>query len=131
MIARVLIVVLAVLNLGAARTATIAADALPTGMTLVGSPSVALAANEAKTVEVTLQLDGGVYGYGQPLELRATAPGGLTSSTAMTVTVVKSGGGQGTCRLSLNYVRKVDLFGITTIDIKTNKEKAIPFADYR
>ncbi|HOD33390.1 MAG: hypothetical protein BWY56_00911 [Acidobacteria bacterium ADurb.Bin340] len=47
------------------------------------------------------------------------------------VTVVKSGGGQGTCRLSLNYVRKVDLFGITTIDIKTNKEKAIPFADYR
>lgn len=79
-----------VLNLGAARTATIAADALPTGMSLVGSPSVALAANEAKTVEVTLQLDGGVYGYGQPLELRATAPGGLTSSTAMSVTVVKS-----------------------------------------
>jgi hypothetical protein len=79
-----------VLNLGDARTATITADTLPTGMTLVGSPSVSLAANEAKTVDVTLQLDGGVYGYGQPLELRATAPGDLTSSTAMTVTVVKS-----------------------------------------
>lgn len=47
------------------------------------------------------------------------------------VTVVKSGAGQGTCRLTLNYKRKVDLFGVTTLDIKTEREKSIPFADYR
>jgi len=47
------------------------------------------------------------------------------------ITVVKSGTERGTCRVSLNYVRKVDLFGVTSIEIKTEKEKHVPFADYR
>lgn len=80
-----------VLNLGNdPRTATISAESLPTGITLVGSPSVSLGVGESKSVDVTLQLENGEYGYGQPLVLRATAPGGLTSSTAMTVNVVKT-----------------------------------------
>jgi hypothetical protein len=80
-----------VFNLGTeARTATISADSLPPGMTLVGSPSVSLAVGETKNVDVTLQLDGGEYGYGQPAVLRATAPGGLTSSAALTMNIVKT-----------------------------------------
>lgn len=80
-----------VFNLGSdARTATISADELPSGMTLVGSPSVALAGGEVKNVDVTLELDGAPYGYGMPLVLRATAPGGLTSSTNMAVNVVRT-----------------------------------------
>jgi hypothetical protein len=82
---------LQVANLGSdSRTATITADALPSGMTLVGSPSVDLGVGDVKLVDVTLQLDGGQYGYGQQLVLRATAPGGLTSSAAMSVNVVKT-----------------------------------------
>ncbi|HWB75212.1 MAG TPA: hypothetical protein VG755_09655, partial [Nannocystaceae bacterium] len=82
---------LQVANLGNdARTATITADALPSGMTLIGTPSVELGVGDVKQVEVTLQLDGGAYGYGQQLVLRATAPGGLTSSTSMSVNVVKT-----------------------------------------
>ncbi len=85
-----------VFNLGNdPRTATISADSLPPGVTLDGSPSVALAPGEAKLVDIRFLMNGGPgfhgwdYGYGQPIVLRATAPGGLTSTTNLTMNILE------------------------------------------
>lgn len=79
-----------VLNIGDARTATISADTLPAGVTLVGTPTVALAANETKEIDVAFELDGGSFGNGQPMLLRATAPGGHASEAGLTMNLVQT-----------------------------------------
>ena len=50
----------------------------------------------------------------------ALAPGAIQVS--------KSGGDQGgTCRLSLNYAREIDFYGIYKYKLATEKSKAVPY----
>ncbi len=46
---------------------------------------------------------------------------------AIVVTRTQRGGEGGTCRVALSYTRKVDLYGVTTIEIKTEEEKSVPY----
>ncbi len=48
------------------------------------------------------------------------------------IEVSRTGGtGNGICTVRLNYTRKVDLFGVTSFEIKTEKEKVTPYMDVR
>lgn len=42
-----------------------------------------------------------------------------------------AGSGNGVCTVRLTYTREVDLFGVTSFEIKTNKEKVVPYMDVR
>lgn len=45
------------------------------------------------------------------------------------ITVSKQGKDTGVCLVTLKYKRKVDLYGIYSFDIKTDKKLSIPFMD--
>lgn len=85
---------LQVFNIGSdTKTVTITADALPAGVTLDGTPSVVVKGGETKNVDVRFLLNGGPgngwdFGYGQPISLRASAPGGLTSTTTLSLDIM-------------------------------------------
>lgn len=49
---------------------------------------------------------------------------------AITVTRT-TGSGNGVCTVRLAYTRKVDLFGVTSLEIKTTEEKVVPYMDAR
>jgi hypothetical protein len=76
---------------------TIGAESLPAGVSLEGgSHVVPLAPNETKNVPLRLLLNragapGGSwdYGFSQPISLKATAPGNVTSSAYMTINIVE------------------------------------------
>lgn len=53
----------------------------------------------------------------------ALAPGAIV--------VLRSGATSGSCKVTLKYKRKVDLFGITSIDFNTDTTKTVLFMDVR
>jgi len=53
----------------------------------------------------------------------AMAPGAIQVRT--------TGAKEGTCTITLNYTQKIDLFGITTVDLATEKTISKPYMDAR